>query len=96
MAEDLGFNLPGNSLENNDVENARQRETLQMHPVKESVLYKTPSDSPWGDCDDRGVCLSLRQPSASLMVYGMKWVEGTTLPTDYRGRYESHYNPFSH
>eukprot|EP01053_Blabericola_migrator_P000022 Blabericola_migrator_1__21@NODE_1006_length_5721_cov_24_862575_g414_i2_p1_GENE_NODE_1006_length_5721_cov_24_862575_g414_i2NODE_1006_length_5721_cov_24_862575_g414_i2_p1_ORF_typecomplete_len882_score144_81zfC2HC5/PF06221_13/3_4e14ASCH/PF04266_14/1_3e12_NODE_1006_length_5721_cov_24_862575_g414_i29243569 len=38
------------------------------------------------DTSDMGVCLSLHQPWASLLVYGFKRLEGRVWQTDYRGR----------
>jgi ASCH domain len=38
------------------------------------------------DAADRGVCLSMHQPWASLLVLGIKRYEGRSWPTDYRGR----------
>lgn len=35
---------------------------------------------------DRGVCLSMHQPWASLLVYGLKRIEGRSWSTDHRGR----------
>lgn len=35
---------------------------------------------------DRGVCLSMHQPWASLLVYGLKRIEGRGWPSDHRGR----------
>eukprot|EP01126_Amoeba_proteus_P056422 TRINITY_DN7088_c0_g1_i1.p1 TRINITY_DN7088_c0_g1~~TRINITY_DN7088_c0_g1_i1.p1 ORF type:complete len:220 (+),score=42.20 TRINITY_DN7088_c0_g1_i1:89-748(+) len=34
---------------------------------------------------DTGVCLSMHQPWASLLVYGIKRIEGRSWSTDYRG-----------
>ena len=36
---------------------------------------------------DRGVCLSMHQPWASLLVYGLKRIEGRGWPSDHRGRW---------
>ncbi|EFN59729.1 hypothetical protein CHLNCDRAFT_133320 [Chlorella variabilis] len=35
---------------------------------------------------DAGVCLSMHQPWASLLVYGIKRIEGRGWPTEHRGR----------
>eukprot|EP00301_Raphidiophrys_heterophryoidea_P023940 c7620_g1_i1.p1 GENE.c7620_g1_i1~~c7620_g1_i1.p1 ORF type:complete len:540 (+),score=142.31 c7620_g1_i1:127-1620(+) len=35
---------------------------------------------------DKGMCLSMHQPWASLFVYGIKRVEGRVWPTEHRGR----------
>jgi hypothetical protein len=39
-------------------------------------------------CDkkDEGMCLTMHQPWASLLVYGIKRIEGRGWNTDYRGR----------
>lgn len=51
------------------------------------VLLKTNgNDTMGGDAADKGVCLSMHQPWASLLVYGIKRVEGRTWSTEYRGR----------
>jgi len=34
---------------------------------------------------DSGACLSMHQPWASLLVYGIKRIEGRSWPTDHRG-----------
>jgi len=38
------------------------------------------------DTNDPGLCLSMWQPWASLLVYGIKIVEGRNWPTSHRGR----------
>jgi len=51
------------------------------------ILLKTKgNDTMGGDAADKGVCLSMHQPWASLLVYGIKRVEGRTWSTEYRGR----------
>lgn len=42
--------------------------------------------SQWGHESDKGMCLSMHQPWASLLVLGIKRVEGRGWPTDFRGR----------
>lgn len=41
---------------------------------------------PPGASDAKGKCLSLHQPWASLLVFGVKRIEGRPWSTDYRGR----------
>jgi len=43
-------------------------------------------ESPYGDAEDAGQCLSMHQPWASLLVYGFKRAEGRSWSTDHRGR----------
>lgn len=43
-------------------------------------------ESPYGDLEDTGQCLSMHQPWASLLVYGFKRAEGRSWKTDHRGR----------
>lgn len=40
----------------------------------------------WDNSSDKGVCLSMHQPWASLLVYGLKRFEGRGWNTKYRGR----------
>lgn len=43
-------------------------------------------ESPYGDADDTGQCLSMHQPWASMLVYGFKRAEGRGWSTSHRGR----------
>eukprot|EP00438_Fugacium_kawagutii_P003951 Skav236709 [mRNA] locus=scaffold738:364773:375405:- [translate_table: standard] len=43
-------------------------------------------ESPYGDAEDTGQCLSMHQPWASMLVYGFKRAEGRQWKTDHRGR----------
>lgn len=43
-------------------------------------------DSPYGDSDDQGMCLSMHQPWASLLVAGFKRAEGRSWSHPHRGR----------
>jgi len=45
------------------------------HPIAKSL-----------DKDDQGMCLSMHQPWAALVVYGIKKLEGRSWYSDYRGR----------
>lgn len=49
-------------------------------------VYETAMESPWNDASDHGICLSLHQPWASLIIYGFKKAEGRNWNTEYRGR----------
>mmetsp|Transcript_17678 Transcript_17678/g.31446 ORF Transcript_17678/g.31446 Transcript_17678/m.31446 type:complete len:897 (-) Transcript_17678:71-2761(-) len=55
----------------------RASESSKLLPVEES---------PYGDADDTGQCLSMHQPWASLLVYGFKRAEGRMWKTEHRGR----------
>ena len=70
-------------------EEARQRQLDQHHQQQqeeaESALPAAPP-SRYTDVTDRGVCLSMHQPWASLLVAGFKRVEGRSWPTEHRGR----------
>lgn len=43
-------------------------------------------ESPYGDDDDSGQCLSMHQPWASLLVFGFKRAEGRSWRAEHRGR----------
>eukprot|EP00416_Gambierdiscus_australes_P019162 CAMPEP_0171083400 /NCGR_PEP_ID=MMETSP0766_2-20121228/17681_1 /TAXON_ID=439317 /ORGANISM="Gambierdiscus australes, Strain CAWD 149" /LENGTH=886 /DNA_ID=CAMNT_0011540825 /DNA_START=178 /DNA_END=2835 /DNA_ORIENTATION=+ len=43
-------------------------------------------ESPYGDGDDTGQCLTMHQPWASLLVHGFKRAEGRNWKTEHRGR----------
>ena len=49
------------------------------------LLFK-PLSGTEGDKKDNMLCLSMHQPWASLLVYGIKRVEGRGWNTDFRGR----------
>jgi len=51
-----------------------------------TLLKSQGNDTMGGDEADKGVCLSMHQPWASLLVYGVKRVEGRIWSTEYRGR----------
>lgn len=52
----------------------------------DQIIYESIEPSSWGSEEDEGVCLSLHQPWASLLVYGFKRAEGRVWNTEYRGR----------
>eukprot|EP00928_Gymnodinium_smaydae_P018067 TRINITY_DN16878_c1_g4_i1.p1 TRINITY_DN16878_c1_g4~~TRINITY_DN16878_c1_g4_i1.p1 ORF type:complete len:925 (-),score=217.01 TRINITY_DN16878_c1_g4_i1:188-2962(-) len=43
-------------------------------------------ESPYGDAEDTGQCLSMHQPWASLLVHGFKRAEGRGWSSNHRGR----------
>lgn len=46
-----------------------------------------PRRPPWAAASvDTGACLSMHQPWASLLVWGIKRIEGRAWPTEHRGR----------
>jgi len=53
---------------------------------KPKLLKDKGNETLGGDDNDKGVCLSMHQPWASLLVHGIKQVEGRTWSTEYRGR----------
>ena len=50
------------------------------------VYVNSPIVKTWPAPPDRGMCMSMHQPWASLLVYGIKRHEGRTWPTEQRGR----------
>jgi len=50
------------------------------------VQYLPVEESPYGDADDMGQCLSMHQPWASLLVHGFKRAEGRAWKHAHRGR----------
>lgn len=79
MAEDLGVieKSDGTSTENDVPIDSLIYEQLPTSPEQ----LPTSSDS-----DDAGVCLSLHQPWASLLVHGFKRAEGRVWSTTQKGR----------
>lgn len=61
----------------------RHPEPAIEEPQKNQLLEKIPYSLRERD---EGVCLSMHQPWASLLVYGIKTHEGREWPTSYRGR----------
>lgn len=43
-------------------------------------------ESPYGDDDDKGMCISMHQPWATLLVHGFKRAEGRAWKHEHRGR----------
>lgn len=67
---------------------ACQEEMKQGTPADTSsthLLFK-PLSGAEADNKDKMMCLSMHQPWASLLVYGIKRVEGRGWNTDFRGR----------
>eukprot|EP00029_Vermamoeba_vermiformis_P014806 TRINITY_DN9921_c0_g1_i1.p1 TRINITY_DN9921_c0_g1~~TRINITY_DN9921_c0_g1_i1.p1 ORF type:complete len:219 (+),score=45.13 TRINITY_DN9921_c0_g1_i1:24-680(+) len=71
-------------------------EDLKIKPVEQPKVPKKSENNsinqsseqvkPEFQSVDTGTCLSMWQPWASLVVHGIKKVEGRSWPTDYRGR----------
>jgi hypothetical protein len=57
----------------------------EMVPTSPSRLFK-PLYGVEGDKADQMICLTMHQPWASLLVYGIKRAEGRGWTTDFRGR----------
>ncbi|CAJ1343422.1 unnamed protein product [Effrenium voratum] len=53
---------------------------FSLHPLAKR------QESPYGDSEDTGQCLSMHQPWASLLVHGFKRAEGRSWKHDHRGR----------
>ena len=68
-------------------------ETNDSQSESKCVLFK-PLYGAEGDKADRMVCLTMHQPWASLLVYGIKRAEGRTWNTDFRGRLWIHAGTF--
>lgn len=66
---------------------AEEEAPQEQEAVENQEEDLEPEDpSPWTHAQDDGVCISMHQPWASLLVYGFKRVEGRTWSTPYRGR----------
>lgn len=61
------------------METVKRKPTFKLH-----VEFMTPFFP--SHKDDEGVCLTMHQPWASLLVYGFKRLEGRVWTTGYRGR----------
>ena len=59
-----------------------------------SHLFK-PLSGPEADKADKMTCLTMHQPWASLLVYGIKRAEGRGWNTDFRGRLWIHAGTYS-
>lgn len=69
------INKPNNKPINNN----------ELSPIKFKKYIRSKHDIEM-DKDDKGICLTMHQPWASLLVYGIKRTEGRIWNTDYRGR----------
>merc|ERR1712062_665680 len=74
--------------DDDDDENERAQKDIAYLQRKEKrhVRQKINRKSKFPDRMDDGVCLSMHQPWASLLVLGIKQVEGRSWKTMYRGR----------
>mmetsp|Transcript_72006 Transcript_72006/g.114726 ORF Transcript_72006/g.114726 Transcript_72006/m.114726 type:complete len:221 (+) Transcript_72006:1495-2157(+) len=61
-------------------------EFISRRTQNKNVRRKLKKKSKFNDRMDEGVCLSMHQPWASLLVLGIKQVEGRSWNTQYRGR----------
>ena len=74
-----------NAAQNSSVEKAKEKVVLPAEKPLPSRLFK-PLSGPEGDKADKMTCLTMHQPWASLLVYGIKRAEGRGWNTDFRGR----------
>ena len=65
--------------------NCLASETNDSQNVSKFMLFK-PLYGIEGDKADKMICLTMHQPWASLLVYGIKRAEGRGWNTDFRGR----------
>ncbi|RNF02948.1 thyroid hormone receptor interactor 4 [Trypanosoma conorhini] len=66
--------------------NAAAGEETAVGPTTADIAVGRLTPSPAMRLNDDGVCLSMHQPWAGLLVAGIKRHEGRVWPTDYRGR----------
>lgn len=72
---------PSGRLQDGDIYTAEEHTG-----VNEDKQIESDEEEVWGDNQDKGVCLSMHQPWASLLVHGIKRAEGRSWETKYRGR----------
>ena len=75
---DLGGNGPGGR------DSVEKKRPAKRRPAPSAKWYEKSAE--FTDKKDKGVCLSMHQPWASLLVLGIKRFEGRTWSTRYRGR----------
>jgi hypothetical protein len=86
------------------VQNDYYTEDEMLHQATKKVsAYWVYANSPvakkYPQCEDKGMCLSMHQPWASLLVHGIKKHEGRNWSTAYRGRLWIHaasHEPLQH
>lgn len=77
------------SIDENRIENefsSLSSSTFAKTSEDKGAQYLPIEESPYGDADDMGQCLSMHQPWASLLVYGFKRAEGRAWKHAHRGR----------
>lgn len=91
---------PGDGTKEEVVRKAKQGHVQNDYWAEDEQVYKvtrapktqpwvyvtSPVAKAWPRTEDRGMCLSMHQPWASLLVHGIKKHEGRSWPTDHRGR----------
>eukprot|EP01084_Bolivina_argentea_P319380 553963_1 len=82
-----------NDLKNKFMEEANSDIDMEANAMEylsrkqnKNVRKKLRKKSKYSNGSDKGVCLSMHQPWASLLVLGIKKVEGRSWDTKYRGR----------
>jgi len=72
--------------EDEKAEQTRAMQFISRRAQNKNVRKKLQKRSKFRDSQDQGVCLSMHQPWASLLVLGIKKVEGRSWNSGYRGR----------
>ena len=78
--EEANSDIDENEIKQKDID------FISRRAQNKNVRKKLKKKSKFTDKMDEGVCLSMHQPWASLLVLGIKQVEGRSWPTRYRGR----------
>lgn len=73
------------ATQNPSEKKAKEKEVVPAEKPLPARLFK-PLSGPEGDKADKMACLTMHQPWASLLVYGIKRAEGRGWNTDFRGR----------
>eukprot|EP00916_Digyalum_oweni_P014990 GHVL01024486.1.p1 GENE.GHVL01024486.1~~GHVL01024486.1.p1 ORF type:complete len:746 (+),score=176.80 GHVL01024486.1:3-2240(+) len=77
-----------------NIENVTEKQMNRVRNMEERFELSLPDELEMAEeftlsthmSDDEGMCLSMLQPWASLVIAGFKRVEGRSWPTEYRGR----------
>lgn len=83
LVSDIVKLMKSQKLNNTSHELTFEADNIKAHVAPSK--YRT-ANSDFMETVDKGVCLSMHQPWASLLVAGIKIHEGRTWPTDHRGR----------
>ena len=73
------------ATKNASEEKAKEKVAAPVEKPLPARLFK-PLSGPEADKADKMTCLTMHQPWASLLVYGIKRAEGRGWNTDFRGR----------